>query len=166
MPAAQLDRAEVARGLEKEFEQIKTSAKEFCLPDASLAILRLEDVYDDWKNGEYSRLLHPRTDQDELQAALYYRRARYLIDVGDFALSILLENAKQCGRQLRDFPHIYDVISTAEPFEAVQVEIGAGKIRPNDAYFVTQVNILGTLPTTEILILSRSSLSLSGRTPS
>jgi len=154
MASEALDRAEVARGLEKELDGIKAAAEEFCLPDAALAILRLEDVYDDWKNAEYGRLLHPdRSDQDEVQTAAYLRRAGYLIDVGDYALALLLENGKQCGRQFKEFPHIYDIISTMKPFESVQEGFRSGKIKPSDAYFVTEVNILGTIPTTEILIL-------------
>lgn len=155
MTTENLDRAEVARGLEKEFEEIKSTAKEFCLPDASLAILRLEDVYDDWRNGEFSRLLYPdeRRDQEEIQATAYFRRANYLLYVGEIALSLLLENGHQCGRQIRNFPHIYDIISVLGPKEAVDELWTRGKIRPVDAYFVSSVNILGTIPMTEVIIL-------------
>ena len=59
MPGRDLDRAEVARGLEREYEEIKKAAGQFCLPDASLAILRREDVFEDWRSGLFSRLLFP-----------------------------------------------------------------------------------------------------------
>lgn len=155
MGTENLDRAEVARGLEKEFEDIEAAAKQFCLPDASLAILRLEDVYDDWRSGEFSRLLYPneRRDQDEIQATAYLRRANYYLQVGELALSLLLENGRQCGRQLANFPHIFYVISTRPPSETDQELIITGKREPDDACFFTSVNILGSIPTTEALIL-------------
>ena len=155
MKAENLDRAEVARGLEKEFEDIKAAAREFCLPDASLVMLRLEDVYDDWRSGEFSRLLYPdeRRDQDEIQATAYFRRANYYLQVGELALSLLLENGRQCGRQLTSFPHIFYVISTRPPSETDQELIISGRREPDDACFLTSVNILGSIPTTEALIL-------------
>jgi hypothetical protein len=155
MPGRELDRAEVARGLEQEYEGIKAAAGEFCLPDTSLALLRLEDVFDDWRSGEFSRLLYPdeRRDQDEIQATAYFRRATYYLMVGELALSLLLENGRQCGRQLRNFPHILLVISTRPPSETEQELILSGRRGPDDACFLTSVNILGTIPTTEALIL-------------
>ena len=150
-----LDRSEVARGLDKELERINETAAGFCIPDATMTILRLEDVYDDWRNSELRRLKSPsaKQDQDELQASAYLRRANYMLRVCHYALGLLLEQGKPCGRELRNFPHIYYILSLMDPQDAVIELTENGRIKEEDAYFVTSVKVMGTFPLTEMVLM-------------
>lgn len=150
-----LDRGEVARSLEAEFDDIESTAKNFCLPDATVAILKLEDVYDDWRNLEYMRMLHPsqNADQDPMQVMVYHRRAMYMLNVCNMTLAILLEHGRECGRKFRNFPHIHYIVSRKFPLQLVNDLHSSGEIAPNDSYFVTTTNILGTYHISEVLSL-------------
>lgn len=147
--------------MEPEFRGIELAAKQLCLPDAAVALLRLEDVYHDWRASEYRRLLYPaeNTDQDEDQATVYFRRAQYLLRMLNWAFSILLDNGKECGRKVKQFPHIYDFISPTFDSKGTVLRLaGEGKIDPRtDAWFVSSVNAIGTFPLTEVILLEGGS---------